>query len=97
MFSTLKDAIGDRLSRPLITEIEMAYEFAEEKHEGQIRHGNGENYINHPLRVALRAVEYVQTHSLASEEDAKTLIISCLLHDVIEDTNTEEMDIYRLF
>lgn len=59
--------------------------FAIEKHQGQIRKFNGQPYIMHPIRVA----QIVQDHE-GDESD----IISALLHDTLEDTETtfEELE-----
>ncbi len=55
--------------------IKKAYDFAERLHEGQKRR-TGEDYISHPLHVALILTEIVA--------DSET-ICAALLHDVLED------------
>jgi GTP pyrophosphokinase len=68
--------------------LELAYAFAEEKHEGQKRQ-SGEPYFTHPLAVAaICAEEY--------ELDVDS-IIAALLHDVVEDTATSSRTIRSLF
>ncbi|MGE5329549.1 MAG: RelA/SpoT family protein [Deltaproteobacteria bacterium] len=57
-------------------ELEKAYNFAKNKHEGQTRI-SGEPYIVHPLEVA---------NLLANIELDSTSIVAGLLHDIIEDT-----------
>jgi len=56
--------------------IDAALEFAMEAHEGQKRK-SGEPYIIHPILVA------AITASISGDE---TMVISALLHDVVEDT-----------
>lgn len=62
-----------------------AYEFAEKKHKGQYRKASKLEYVTHPKYVA-RVVE-----QLTNDE---TLIITALLHDTLEDTDTtfEELE-----
>ncbi|WP_448588563.1 RelA/SpoT family protein [Thermocrinis sp.] len=64
-----------------------AVEFLEERHAGQKR-ASGEPYVVHPLEVAI---------IVASMELKRDAIISALLHDVLEDTNTTYEEIKRLF
>ncbi len=56
-----------------------AFEFAEKAHSGQIR-ASGEDYISHPLAVAMILTE---THM-----DAESLV-AAVLHDVVEDTDID--------
>jgi len=83
IYNNLKNNISDQD----IKIIERAFLFAEEKHRGQKRK-SGEDYILHPLRVA------IETSKLRLDANA---IASALLHDVIEDTNTTKEDILREF
>ena len=64
--------------------IRKAYEFAKEKHEGQLRK-SGEPYIYHPMNVAL-----ILTSIYADYET----ISAGLMHDVLEDCDCtpEEME-----
>ena len=64
--------------------IDKAYNFANEKHEGQ-RRRTGEPYIIHPLNVA---------YILAEMNADCATIAAALLHDVLEDCNItrEEME-----
>lgn len=64
-----------------------AYEFAGEAHTGQLRH-SGENYIVHPMSVAMILTE-------VGADDST--IIAGLLHDVVEDTDYTEEDITEKF
>lgn len=67
--------------------VEKAYYFAEEAHRGQLRN-SGEDYIQHPLEVAMILLEL--------ELDEST-IAAALLHDVVEDTPYTLEDIEREF
>ncbi len=64
-------------SLPYNKEIKEALEFAEKAHKGQKRK-NGVPYIIHPIRVAYR----ILNHGIKDKE----IIVSALLHDVVEDT-----------
>jgi len=67
--------------------ISLAYDYAKEAHEGQVRR-SGEPYIEHPLQVAI---------TLAQMGLDQTTIIAGLLHDVPEDTNISLVDIEKNF
>ncbi len=67
--------------------LKKAYHFAEKAHEGQLRK-SGEPYFIHPVAVSLIVAEL--------HMDLDT-IISCLLHDTIEDTEVTYEDIEREF
>ena len=67
--------------------VEKAYSFAEEAHRGQ-RRNSGEEYIQHPLEVAL---------ILSELELDEATIAAALLHDVVEDTRYTVEDIEREF
>lgn len=95
----MKDAItihhvitAFREQRPNVTEddcdeIELAYEFVEEAHRGQLRK-SGEPYIIHPLHTAKKLAEM--------RMDLPT-ILAGLLHDVPEDTHRTIEDIEKAF
>lgn len=68
--------------------LKKAYNFAKEKHNGQKRETR-EDYIQHPLRVALILIEYGFI-----EVDC---LVSALLHDTIEDCNLREEEITKTF
>ncbi|MBU4421340.1 RelA/SpoT family protein [Candidatus Parcubacteria bacterium] len=57
--------------------LELAYEFADDAHRGQLR-ASGEPYINHPLHTAL---------TLAKMKLNMPIVIAAILHDVPEDTS----------
>ena len=67
--------------------VRLAYEFAQEAHQGQKRK-NGEPYINHPLDTAITLARY--------HLDQDT-IIAGLLHDVPEDTEKTLDDVRKQF
>lgn len=64
-----------------------AYELAEKMHEGQLRH-SGEEYITHPLSVAIILTEL--------HADLQSLI-AALLHDTLEDTGLTPESIKEKF
>ncbi len=67
--------------------IEKALDFSKKAHHNQFRK-SGEPYIIHPIIVA---------SFIASISNDETMVISALLHDVIEDTQYSRDDIERLF
>lgn len=67
-----------------------AFNYAKKMHEGQLRR-DGTPYIEHPLRVA----NYVARFE--GFKNIEILIVSALLHDTIENTNTTYYDIENLF
>ncbi len=67
--------------------VERAYRFSADAHRGQLRN-SGEEYIQHPLEVASILAEL--------ELDEPTLV-AALLHDVIEDTDYNFVDIEKEF
>lgn len=67
--------------------LEIAFEFADAAHAGQIRK-NGEPYIQHPLHTAYTLAEI--------KADAST-IASGLLHDVPEDTDHSLEEVKTIF
>ncbi len=68
-------------------DITKALDFAIEAHSGQYRK-SGEPYIVHPILVAAIT---------ASISNDKTMVISALLHDVVEDTPFTDEDIEKRF
>lgn len=70
-----------------LVKIERACQFAADAHRGQHRN-SGEDYIQHPLEVAM---------ILAGLELDQPTIIAALLHDVIEDTDYNFVDIEKEF
>lgn len=82
-----------RKAKPFLHEgdakqIRKAFGFALEAHQG-VRRMSGEPYIFHPLAVARICVDEIGLGT--------TSIVSALLHDVVEDTDTTVKDIERDF
>ena len=75
------------LNNKELLQLEKAYLYAKEKHDGQYRK-TGEAFINHPLEVALILTEI--------KADCDTLCAG-LLHDTIEDTNATKEEIESIF
>lgn len=67
--------------------IESAYFFARQKHHGQKRR-SGSPYISHPLQVGLDLMQ--------DGADSQT-VAAGFLHDLIEDTDTQSIEIANLF
>ena len=65
--------------------VQLALEFATEKHKGQKRIG-GDDYITHPLAVC----EMVKNQGYGEDYQ-----IAALFHDLLEDTNATEEEILR--
>jgi GTP pyrophosphokinase len=78
-------AFKGRDARTRVANITRAYEIARDAHEGQIRL-SGEPYITHPLAVARIVAE------LGLDD---TTIAAALLHDAVEDTGVELVDVER--
>jgi GTP pyrophosphokinase len=70
-----------------ISQLESAYHFSEQAHEGQFRQ-SGEPYISHPLAVA---------NILAQWHLDSQALTAALLHDVMEDTSVTKTEISRNF
>ncbi|HWQ88620.1 MAG TPA: bifunctional (p)ppGpp synthetase/guanosine-3',5'-bis(diphosphate) 3'-pyrophosphohydrolase [Desulfitobacteriaceae bacterium] len=87
----IPEELNEKLKKVLppdqLLQIDQAYEFAAAAHQGQQRN-SGEEYIQHPLEVAL---------ILAELEMDQPTIIAALLHDVLEDTKYEYADIEKKF
>jgi guanosine-3',5'-bis(diphosphate) 3'-pyrophosphohydrolase len=82
-----------RKAKPILKDgdakrIKKAFTMALEAHK-DMRRKSGEPYIFHPLAVAQICVEEIGLGT--------TSIISALLHDVVEDTDIELVDIERIF
>lgn len=69
-------------------ELKLAYEFALEKHKGQFRKYSKTEYITHPIQMVCILSKFTS--------DIDTLT-AALLHDVVENTNTDISEIYTSF
>ena len=67
-----------------------AKKFAEEKHKGQKRK-DGTDYVEHPKRVAEIVKNIKKSHKIDE------LLASALLHDTLEDTDTDLVEISKNF
>ncbi len=83
----LSKLIGTYLQPDQVFKVQRAYYFSAKAHEGQKR-VSGEAYINHPLEVARILGEMHMDHQT---------IMAAILHDVIEDTPTAEVQLKRKF
>jgi guanosine-3',5'-bis(diphosphate) 3'-pyrophosphohydrolase len=83
----LKILENNKISSDIIKLITKAFLFASKKHEGQLRK-SGEPFIIHPLETAI---------NLATWNVDYQCIITGLLHDTIEDTQTTEKEILSNF
>lgn len=80
-----------RLSSSAVGLVIAAAHFSADKHRDQRRKGaRNTPYINHPLEVAERL------NRIGSIEDAAVLA-AAILHDTIEDTETTQVELERLF
>ncbi|MBR1376620.1 MAG: bifunctional (p)ppGpp synthetase/guanosine-3',5'-bis(diphosphate) 3'-pyrophosphohydrolase [Bacilli bacterium] len=86
-YDILEEKLKTYMSIEDLDIIKKAYEYALEKHFGQKRL-TGEDYIVHPLSVA-----YILSNIKADKET----ICAGLLHDVLEDTNTTEEEMKKIF
>lgn len=68
--------------------IARAQTFATNAHRGQKRRNNGEDYVNHCIRVANICSQYTEN---------ETIIIAAMLHDTLEDTETTTHELEKLF
>ena len=82
----LKESLNE-YSKEEVKKILKAYEFAELKHQGQKR-ASGEEFITHPLSVAIILAEMNADYEM---------IITGILHDVVEDTKSTMQEITDVF
>lgn len=75
------------LSDQELTKVRQAIVFSREAHKGMKRY-SGDDYIVHPLGVALKLAKLKLDHSA---------IISAILHDTVEDTPVTTVQIRKLF
>lgn len=72
--------------------IQKAIQFGADKHRGQERRGSKLPYIIHPISVAFYVIQYNQ---LDPSEHLEELVSAAILHDTLEDTETnfDEIDV----
>jgi GTP diphosphokinase / guanosine-3',5'-bis(diphosphate) 3'-diphosphatase len=87
LYKSLASSVSYVQDDQAIEKITEAYLFSKDKHKSQCRK-SGEAYISHPVSVAMIVAEF--------KVDPDT-IISALLHDVVEDTDTELFEIENKF
>ncbi|HET8686436.1 MAG TPA: HD domain-containing protein [Methanosarcina sp.] len=68
-----------------------AINFANARHEGQVRKGSGDPYITHPV-----AVSYILA-SFKKSKKMEELLAACILHDTLEDTQTNFVELATEF
>jgi guanosine-3',5'-bis(diphosphate) 3'-pyrophosphohydrolase len=81
------DSLTSYLAQDQVNGVKRAYFYAEQAHEGQIRH-SGDAYISHPLAVASILSEMHMDHQS---------LMAAMLHDVIEDTGITKTAIKSQF
>ncbi|RUO73684.1 bifunctional GTP diphosphokinase/guanosine-3',5'-bis pyrophosphate 3'-pyrophosphohydrolase [Idiomarina seosinensis] len=87
LFEGLKTQISEYLPAEQIEQVEQAFIVANDAHSSQKR-SSGEPYITHPVAVA---------SLLADMRLDQETLMAALLHDVIEDTETQREDLAELF
>src|SRR5271157_1578713 len=88
----LERAIREEIHRPKDQALILAaLSFAEKKHDGQFRDGNGRTpYVIHPIRVCRMLVSEMGVRS-------PEVLAAALLHDTIEDCGVGEVDLRNEF
>ena len=87
LFSGLKEQLLTYLEPSQVQEVEDAYVFARDAHQGQMR-SSGDPYITHPVAV---------TRILASLHLDQQTLMAALLHDVIEDCDVTREQLAEKF
>ncbi len=95
LWGMLECVITPALNNDQRSLVRRAFHLATARHEGQLRQG-GQQYICHPVRVAIACATYAIRAAWDSATTAN-LVASALLHDVIEDTATTEAEIAQAF
>ncbi|PIB23255.1 GTP pyrophosphokinase [Amylibacter kogurei] len=84
---TLIDHVRTYNPKSNAEKIRMAYAYGLKMHEGQTRH-SGEPYFTHPIEVAV---------ILAGQHLDDATLITALLHDTVEDTNSTYQEVTDMF
>lgn len=79
-----------------VLKILEAIEFVSNRHAGQVRPG-GESQLAHVLRVAKAVVGYAEERHPGEADQADTLVMSAILHDVLEDTSATDSELAERF
>ncbi|HEY1219396.1 MAG TPA: HD domain-containing protein, partial [Bryobacteraceae bacterium] len=87
LYRELEAKIREYRPKDDLAPLERAYQFARERHEGQMR-DSGEPYMVHPIMVA-RILAEMRLDVVGMETG--------LLHDVVEDTSVTTADIQKNF
>ncbi len=87
LLTGLREQLVTYLDQQQVEEVEQAYVFARDAHEGQKR-SSGDPYITHPVAVARILSEIHLDHQT---------IMAALLHDVIEDTEVSRDELAEKF
>ncbi len=87
LYEELKKLIADNFNDEQKNQIDKAYKLAAKAHDGQLRK-SGQPYIIHPISVAV---------ILAQMGMDSSSLVAALLHDVVEDTDVTNEDIYKIF
>ena len=72
-------------------DLEKAIIFATDKHQGQVRKGDGKPYILHPMKVMITLM------SIKKSNNIYLIAIASILHDVKEDCDVSLEEIANLF
>jgi len=86
-FKSLEEYVRSRRPKDDNSVLRHAFEFAAQRHSSQWRL-SGEPYMSHPLEV---------TWILAEMQMDQTCLVTALLHDVLEDTQTSYEELARVF
>ena len=76
--------------------LRLVYDFALQKHGGTVR-DLGEPFIMHPLRVAYLCLLFVNEDKEFDKKIYFELFSSAILHDILEDTDTDKTELEFLF
>ncbi len=86
-FEKIAEALKKYIPSPDLETLKKAYDFANECHKGQVR-ASGEPYMTHVEETALLVCQ------LKLDEPS---VVASLLHDTIEDSETSQADLNKLF